>query len=286
MNDMAKIIELISWAAKELEDSSETPMLDARVILAHILGRNTAYVMTERDVAVPRAHEWVFRDSIEKRKNGKPIAYITGMKEFMGMDFRVSESVLIPRADTEILVEKAIQILKDRKEAKVLDLCCGSGAIGLSIAKFTGGAHVVLADISHEAIDVSRENAIMLGLNDRVDYVVSDLFEDVNGTFDLIASNPPYISGKDMEHLPKDVADYEPHGALYGGEDGLDFYRKITKDAITRLKSGGVLIFEIGYDQGDEVMDIMKRNGYSGIQLILDLSGRPRVVFGELVPET
>lgn len=282
---MAKIIELISWAAKELEASSETPMLDARVILAHILGRSTAYVITERDVAVPRAHEWVLRDAIEKRKNGKPIAYITGMKEFMGMDFRVSESVLIPRADTEILVEKAIWILKNRKEAKVLDLCSGSGAIGLSIAKFTG-ANVVLADISHEAIELSRENAKMLGLDDKVEFAVSDLFEEVSGTFDLIASNPPYISGKDMEHLPKDVADYEPHGALYGGEDGLDFYRKITKDAITRLNGGGVLIFEIGYDQGDEVMDIMKRNGYSGIQLILDLSGRPRVVFGELVPET
>lgn len=277
---------MLSWAAKEIESSSETPMLDARVILAHVLGKDPVYVMTERDVVLPRAHEWVYRDAIERRKKGTPIAYITGMKEFMGMDFRVSLSVLIPRADTEVLVEKAIEILKSRKEAKVLDLCCGSGAIGLSIAKFIGGAHVVLADISKEAIGVSKENAVMHGLDERVDFVVSDLFEGISGSFDLIASNPPYISGKDMEKLPKDVADFEPHGALYGGEDGLDFYRKITENAISRLNSCGVLIFEIGYDQGDEVMDIMKRNGFKGIQLLRDLSGRPRVVFGELVPET
>lgn len=277
---------MISWAAKEIESSSETPMLDARVILAHVLGKDQVYVMTERDVVLPRAHEWVYREAIEKRKKGTPIAYITGMKEFMGMDFRVSESVLIPRADTEVLVEKAIEILKCRNEAKVLDLCCGSGAIGLSIAKFIEDAHVVLADISKEAIGVSRENAVLLGLDGRVDFVVSDLFEGISGSFDLIASNPPYISGKDMETLPKDVADYEPHGALYGGEDGLDFYRKITEIAISRLNKDGVLIFEIGYDQGDEVMDIMKRNGFKGIELLRDLSGRPRVVFGELVPET
>jgi release factor glutamine methyltransferase len=277
---------MLSWAAKEIESSSETPMLDARVILAHVLGKDPVYVMTERDVVLPRAHEWVYRDAIERRKKGTPIAYITGMKEFMGMDFRVSLSVLIPRADTEVLVEKSIEILKSRKEAKVLDLCCGSGAIGLSIAKFIDGAHVVLVDISKEAIGVSKENAVMHGLDERVDFVVSDLFEGISGSFDLIASNPPYISGKDMEKLPKDVADFEPHGALYGGEDGLDFYRKITENAISRLNSGGVLIFEIGYDQGDEVMDIMKRNGFKGIQLLRDLSGRPRVVFGELVPET
>lgn len=283
---MATVAQMISWAVKELESSSETPMLDARVILAHVLGKDSVYVMTERDVVLPRAHEWVYREAIEKRKKGTPIAYITGMKEFMGMDFRVSESVLIPRADTEVLVEKAIEILKCRKEAKVLDLCCGSGAIGLSIAKFIEGAHVVLADISKEAIGVSRENAVLLGLDGRVDFVVSDLFEGISGSFDLIASNPPYISGKDMETLPKDVADYEPHGALYGGEDGLDFYRKITENAISRLNKDGVLIFEIGYDQGDEVMDIMKRNGFKGIELLRDLSGRPRVVFGELVPET
>ncbi|MBW8380932.1 MAG: peptide chain release factor N(5)-glutamine methyltransferase [Youngiibacter sp.] len=283
---MATIAQMIIWAGKELESSSETPMLDARVILAHVLGKDSVYVMTERDVTVPRAHEWAFRNAIEKRKKGTPIAYITGMKEFMGMDFRVSESVLIPRADTEVLVEKAILILRGRKEAKVLDLCCGSGAIGLSIAKFIDGAHVVLADISQEAIGVSRENAVMLGLDGRVEFVVSDLFEGVDGKYDLIASNPPYISGRDMEALPKDVADFEPHGALYGGEDGLDFYRKITENAISRLSKGGVLIFEIGYDQGDEVMEIMKRNGFKGIQLLRDLSGRPRVVFGELVPET
>jgi release factor glutamine methyltransferase len=283
---MATVAQILLWAGKELESSSETPMLDARVILAHVLGKDSIYVMTERDVVVPRAHEWVFRDAIERRKKGTPIAYITGMKEFMGMDFRVSESVLIPRADTEVLVEKAIEILQGRKEAKVLDLCCGSGAIGLSIAKFIDGAHVVLADISQEAIVVSKENAVMLGLDGRVEFVVSDLFEGISGNFDLIASNPPYISGNDMERLPKDVADFEPHGALYGGEDGLDFYRKITENAISRLSKVGVLIFEIGYDQGDEVMDIMKRNGFKGIQLLRDLSGRPRVVFGELVPET
>ncbi|MBP1920537.1 peptide chain release factor N(5)-glutamine methyltransferase [Youngiibacter multivorans] len=283
---MATVAQMLLWAGKELESTSETPMLDARVILAHVIGKDSIYVMTERDVVLPRAHEWVYREAIERRKKGTPIAYITGMKEFMGMDFRVSESVLIPRADTEVLVEKSIEILRDRKEAKVLDLCCGSGAIGLSIAKFVGGSHVVLADISQEAIGVSKENAFMLGLEGRAEFVVSDLFEGVSGSFDLIASNPPYISGEDMEKLPKDVADFEPHGALYGGEDGLDFYRKITENAISHLNRGGVLIFEIGYDQGDEVMDIMKRNGFKGIQLFRDLSGRPRVVFGELVPET
>jgi release factor glutamine methyltransferase len=261
-------------------------VLDARVLLMDTLDRDELFLIMNREESLEDATRQSFMEKVRMRKEGMPVAYITGKKEFMGFTFKVTKDTLIPRADTEILVEKALEVIRKRGYRKILDLCSGSGAIGLSLAKILDFTNVTLSDIKEEAISVSRENAQALGIMDRVDFTVSDLFRDIHGRFDMIASNPPYISREEMGELSATVKDFEPHTALFGGEDGLDFYREIAEKAREFLAEDGALIFEIGYDQGGEVMEIMKKNGYRNVEILKDLAGLQRVVFGELIPET
>lgn len=280
------IREALRKAREELEGKSGTPVLDARVLLMDTLDKDELHLLMNREEPLGEADGQSFMEKVSMRKAGMPVAYITGKKEFMGFTFKVTPDTLIPRADTEILVEKAMEIIRSRGYREVLDLCSGSGAIGLSLAKILDFTNVTLSDIKEEAISVSRENAKALDIMDRVKFMVSDLFLGLDGKYDMIASNPPYISKKEMAELSDTVKEFEPHTALYGGEDGLDFYMEIAKKAKTFLADDGTLIFEIGYDQGGEVMEIMKTNGYKNVEILKDLAGLNRVVFGELIPET
>ncbi len=208
---------------------------------------------------------------LERRISGEPYAYIVGHKEFMKLDFIVNKTVLIPREDTECLVLEAI------KEARknILDMCTGSGCIAISLAKYIRDAKVDAVDICKRALNVAKKNAILNGVN--VKFIQSDLFEKVENTYDMIVSNPPYIKTKDMETLQKEVKN-EPKKALDGGKDGLSFYRKIAEEARKYLNDQGVLLFEIGFDEANDVMKILKENNYKKIRKIKDLSNNDRVI--------
>ena len=283
---MNSIREALRKGAARMREASGTPALDARVLLKHVLKKDDTYLLVHGDESLSKEEQDLYELFLQKREQGMPVAYITGSKEFMGMEFRVNEHTLIPRPDTEVAVTEALEAIRSHGYRKVLDLCCGSGAIGLSIAASFEFTNVTLSDINKEALDVASENAVRLGLEERVRIVYSDLFSSIEDSYDLIVSNPPYISGEDMKKLEKTVRDYEPHLALYGGVSGLDFYRSITQQAPRYLRENGMLIFEIGYDQSSEVEKMMKEYGFKNVHTVKDFSGLSRVVSGLLIPET
>ncbi len=202
----------------------------------------------------------------------------------MGLDFFVKEGVLIPRPDTETLVEEIIDLCKDKnEEVDILDIGTGSGAITVSLAKYIANSKVMSFDISEIPLQVGKINAINNDVDNKIEFVKSDVFsaiKDKEIQFDVIVSNPPYIPKKDIETLHTQVKDYEPYNALEGGEDGLDFYRQITKESIDYLKQGGILAYEVGHDQAEDVSEIMKSYGYTKIYKKKDIQGIDRVVIG------
>ena len=218
---------------------------------------------------------------LEKRAEHIPLQYITGEQEFMGMKFKVNSNVLIPRQDTEVLVEEVLKELEPDME--VLDLCTGSGCILLSILKNAPTVRGTGSDVSKQAILVAKENAKLHGLE--AEWVRGNLFDNVSGCFDVIVSNPPYIPQGQIPALMPEVQLFEPLQALDGGEDGLDFYRKIAALAPDYLKEGGLLFFEIGCDQAEDVERIMEEQGFAELSVVKDLAGLDRVVWGRLKPE-
>ena len=212
------------------------------------------------------------------RERGKriPLQHLTGEQEFMGLSFTVNDRVLIPRQDTELLAEEALKRL--RPGARVLDLCTGSGCIAISLKKIRPDLDVTASDLSGQALEIARENAKRLRAD--VDFVQSDLLEELSGTFDMIVSNPPYIPTKTIDTLMEEVRFHDPKMALDGGADGLFFYRRIIAESKSHLTRGGWLIFEIGHDQGETVSHMMMEGSYTGVRVIKDLSGLDRVVVG------
>ena len=234
------------------------------------------YVHMDEDL---EEEQWsAFENLIRKRAERIPLQYITGEQEFMGILFHVNSNVLIPRQDTETLVEEALKIV--RPGMKVLDLCTGSGCILISILKNVTGVEGFGYDISKQALLVAKENAREIGVP--ATFERSDLFDNVTDSFDVIVSNPPYIKTADLATLMPEVAQFEPVGALDGMEDGLHFYRKIIAESIDYLNENGYLLFEIGCDQGQQVSDMMKDAGFSDVQVIKDLARNDRVVMGHL----
>ena len=259
----------------------DSPKLKARLLLQYILKKPRQYLIVYDNQEVGKKEQWEYFVNIEKLTNGVPLQHITHQQEFMKMDFYVDENVLIPRPDTEVLVEEVIQIAKKIQNPKILDLCTGSGAIAISIAKNVPDAELYAIDISQKAIDVAKKNAKELGA--KVKFIKSNLFNKMEKMkFDIIVSNPPYIKKDIINSLSKEVRK-EPELALDGGIDGLDFYKKITEQAIEYLKFGSYLCYEIGYDQKDDVIDIInKHENYSNTYCKKDLGGNDRVIITQV----
>lgn len=255
----------------------ESPKLKARLLLQYILKKSRQYLIVYDNEEVGKKEQWEYFVNIEKLTKGVPLQHITHTQEFMKMDFYVDENVLIPRPDTEILVEEVIKIAQNIDKPKILDLCTGSGAIAISIAKNVPNAEIYAVDISEKALGIATKNAHRLEAN--VKFIKSNLFKDLkNMKFDIIVSNPPYIKKDDIQFLSNEVKK-EPQIALDGGYDGLDFYRKITKHAIEYLKFGSYLCFEIGFNQKEDVMEIIKNEGhYTGTYCKKDLCGNDRII--------
>lgn len=274
----------------ELLQKSQNELLDSILVLCKLLNVDKSYIYTYGDRKVSTDVVDKFLELMEKRSLGYPIQYILGEREFMGLDFYLDEGVLVPRPDTEILVEYIIKYIEDRYKQdniNVLDLGVGSGAISLSIANYCNNTQVIGVDISDKAIEVANINKNRLNLSN-VDFYKGDLFQALDGLnmdkkFHIITSNPPYIPRKDIEDLDIQVKDFEPRIALDGGLDGLDFYRKITPDSKRFLSQNGLLIYEIGYDQGESVRDILIKEGFKEVSIKKDLQGHDRVVAGLLI---
>lgn len=271
----------------DLIGKSKIGRLETILILCKLLDVDKSYIYTYGDKEVEDYIGDKFLELMEKRHSGYPIQYILGEREFMGLDFYLEEGVLVPRPDTEVLVEYIVEyVKKNYKEdnINVLDIGIGSGAIALSMAYYLKNTQVFGIDISDTAIKVANINKEKFKLSN-VNFYKGDLFKaleglNMEGKFDIIVSNPPYIKRLDIEFLDIQVKDYEPRLALDGGIDGLDFYRRITKDSLEYLKDNSLLIYEIGYEQGKEVEDILKVWGFKDISILKDLGGNDRVVLG------
>lgn len=278
--------ELLIEGNKILKEANiDTYILDTQLLLGKVLGKNKLYLITNKEEEVSKFKAQEFYRLISKRKEKMPIKYILKSAEFMGLDFYVEEGVLIPRGDTEILVEEALKFINGDREYEVCDLCCGSGAIGISIASLRENTRVDLIDYYDVPEKVTKRNIVNHKLNKRANFIKSDLLKEVinkEKKYDILLSNPPYIKEEVIGTLMDDVKNYEPHTALSGGEDGLYFYRKIVDESDKILNENGILAFEIGHDQGDEVSKLMIEKGYKNVKVVKDLAGHNRVVIGHL----
>lgn len=252
--------------------------IDADLLLEYVTGMDKNGLLLHGNDPVPEDKEDEYLRLIGRRAGHVPLQHITGRQEFMGFVFTVNEHVLIPRQDTECLVEEAMRYVDDNM--KVLDVCTGSGCIIISLVRYKNNLEATGCDISDKALMVARENASRLGAD--VKFVLSDLYEAINDKYDVIISNPPYIRSDVVDTLMEEVRDHEPRIALDGGEDGLDFYRRLLEGAKTHLIPGGMILFEIGFDQGFAVSTLMEEYGYKDVTVVRDLSGNDRVVRGRL----
>lgn len=260
-------------ADRQIENSGG----DAWYLMEYVWGIDRNYYFLHSDDIIEQKDEERYRDLLQKRGSHIPLQHLTGTCDFMGLTFQVNDQVLIPRQDTETLVESALSRLKEGDRA--LDLCTGSGCIILSLEKLGPGIRGLGADISGAALAVAKRNRDSLGLES--DFCISDLFEGIEGVFDMIVSNPPYIASGKIPGLMEEVRGFEPLLALDGGADGLDFYRRIIKDARDFLKPGGWLGLEIGYDQREAVEELLRRQGFIRTETLQDLAGLDRTVWAE-----
>ena len=264
------------------------PTLEARELVCCAAGKSREELSRDGRLYVPAAVEQQVERLAQRHLAGEPVAYLIGEWEFYGLPLDISESVLIPRPDTEVLVEQALSRLQGVSEPRILDLCAGSGCVGLALAKHLSGSRVVLGELDEGALRICRQNIRRNDLTGRVVSLQMNALEKPPahlGEFDAIVSNPPYIPDGDIAGLDVSVRDYEPHLALRGGEDGLDFYRAICAQWRTALRADGRLLFEVGIGQADNVLRIMRSCGFGDVEITPDLNGIPRVVSGILCTE-
>ncbi|EJO5346212.1 peptide chain release factor N(5)-glutamine methyltransferase [Clostridium botulinum] len=261
--------------------SVDSYQIDTQLLLGKILKKDRLFILTNPDYNIKEEDAKEYFKLIELRKHKMPIKYILGTTEFMGLDFNIKEGVLIPRPDTEILVETVIEEIKDKEYKYICDVCCGSGIIGITIGNTLNNTEVVCYDIEDIPYNVTKENIFKHSLENRVRVLKSDLLTEAiqeKRKFDVIVSNPPYIRENVIETLMEDVKKYEPFQALCGGKDGLFFYNKIINQSLEVLNHGGTIVFEIGYDQKIQVSHILQEHGFKDIVCIKDLAGKDRVI--------
>lgn len=283
------IREALKKATDILEQKTyNNPITDAQLIMEYVLKKDRLYIYTHMTENLKEENIKIYFELIEKRNLGYPIQYIIKKQEFMGLEFYVSEGVLVPRQDTETLIENLIEESKKKQflvkeQIEILDLGTGSGAITLALAHYLKNSKVKSVDISEDALKIAKQNAKNFELDNRVEFIKASMLEKIDeiegDKFDIIVSNPPYIPKKDIEALQTEVSVYEPRIALDGGEDGLDFYRHIVENAYRFMKEISILAFEIGHNQGDDLKEMIEKTGeYEEVKVIKDLAGHDRVV--------
>lgn len=263
------------WVKGQLKEQNASH--EAKELLCFALNCSLSELLLKWNEELPSEAEKRLINFVIQRINGRPLAYILGEWSLMGLEFFVQEGILIPREDTEVLIRTALSIAQARNFHSALDLCCGSGCVGISLAKLSD-MQVMASDINEIAIEITKKNAKRNEVD--IQCIQSNLFEKINQKFDMIASNPPYISAKEMAELDNEVKDFEPHAALFGGEDGLKFYRSIIEQSKEFLSKRGCLIFEIGYQQANPVCSLFQQAGFEHIHVVKDTAGLDRVVFG------
>ncbi len=261
---------------KTILKSKEDGSLISKMLLGYILELSKEELIVNSNVNLSEEQKEKFLKGIELVLNGYPVQYITKTREFMGLSFYVDENVLIPRPDTEVLVENIMSISKEYNKSDILELCTGSGAIAVSLAKYLDNINITATDISSKALEVAKKNANSLLENTKIKFIQSDMFKNITERYDIIISNPPYIKTKVIDEYN---LEYEPKLALDGGKDGLEFYRIIINEGYKYLKQDGIIAIEIGYDQRCEVMNLAQNSGrYKECNCIKDLCGNDRVI--------
>ena len=282
-----KIKDIINYGVAMIKNT-ESPSLETQMMIAKVIEKDRLYIMLNLEEDIDESKVEIIKTMIDKRKNSYPLRYILGEREFWGMDFKVSEGVLIPRQDTEILIEETLKKLKDNKHKsnlKGFEIGVGSGIISITLLKEIETLTMIGVDINDKAIELTKANALKHEVSDRLCILNSNLFEKINkeNQFDFIISNPPYIETKVIDSLQEDIKQHEPKLALDGGEDGLDFYRAIIEQSKSYISPEGFIAFEIGYNQAEAVKKIFVENGYPNVTIAKDLAGFDRVVIGMII---
>ena len=277
---MPSLTECVARAAQRLAfgPHPERARQDAEVLLFSVLGANRAWLLAHANEELPDARVSRLAEWIERRSFGEPIQYILGEAEFYGLPFNVNPEVLIPRPETEHLVEKTIELAADFMQPRIVDVGTGSGAIAVALARKLPRAAITAVELSAAALEVAKKNAVRNGVEDRIRFVEGNLLAPVAGVqFEIVVSNPPYVPEADRRSLAVEVRDYEPAQALFAGEDGLAVYRRLIPEAFAQLVSGGVLVLEIGHGQQESVCLLLQNTGYVDTEFTADLQGIPRV---------
>ena len=286
INVLPTITQVIDAGASRLREAAiEHDRRTAGVLLAHVLGVDRTHLLINSETQVIESHYNSYLRLIERRAAGEPLQYITGHQEFYGLDFIVNSSVLIPRPETEVLIDRVIAISKQFDEEPLLfgDIGTGSGCVAVVVAVRVPRAHVIASDLSQAAIDVARANAERQGVSDRIDFIAGDLFEpfakrSLRGAINIFVSNPPYVDREESKLIQREVHDWEPHDALFGGAGGLAFHRRLLQEGFEYAKAGGYLVFEIGYGQINSITNMIAESAWTLIDVTRDLQGIPRTV--------
>lgn len=283
---MITILESINLSSKYLAQKGiESPRTNAELLLANIIGckRLDLYLSFDRPLGKEETEK--YREFIRRRGSFEPLQYITGKVEFYGLEFKVTPSVLIPRPETELLVENIINVLSKEKQSIILDIGCGSGNIAIALAINLPSTKIICTDNSDDAIKTSKENAEIHLVSNKIDFLNHNIMKEdlINfPDFDIIVSNPPYVSKENFSILQKEIRDFEPRSAVTDDKDGFTFFREISVKSFRKLKEGGKLFFEVAQGQSDGVMEIMKKNNFINITIIKDYQSIDRVIFGEV----
>ena len=284
---MLTVLDSINLSTEYLKKKGiDSPRINAELLLAHILKCKRLQLYLSYDRPLKENEVILYRELLKRRCNFEPLQYITGSVEFYGLEFRVTPAVLIPRPETELLVETVINEYREKKFAKILDIGAGSGNISVALAKFLPEASIVAIDISEDALLIARENAKHNNTADRIQFLKHDILADMalaDNNFDVIVSNPPYVTLNDYANLDNELKNYEPTIALTDQADGLSFYRVITSKAVNYLKNNGKLFFEIGHCHSHQVEELLSSNNFKNIRIIKDYQNIDRVMIGELL---